>query len=139
MSRIVICGGPQVGKTTLAASLAERTGISVRHTDDLVGQLEWSDASLAVSTWLDAPGAWLVEGAACARALRKWLLRNPTGKPCDIVVALKTPHAERSRGQAAMGKGCETVFAAIADELRARGVTIVTENDASGLLAKEAS
>jgi len=61
-----------------------------------------------------------------ARALRKWLVRNPiSGKPCDVIVNLRHPVVDRTAGQDAMARGCETVFRPLVPELLRRGVRIV--------------
>jgi len=117
--RVVICGGPNSGKTTLANSMNR----FVRHTDDLMS-LGWSPASEAASAWFDAPGLWVVEGVAAPRALRKWLKRNPEGKPCDEVIYLTAIHGSLSEGQSRMRKGVKTVFLQILPELHSRGVEI---------------
>lgn len=119
--RIAIAGGPRCGKTTLAATMGE-----ARHTDDLIGQLDWSAASTEVSTWLNEPGPWIIEGVALPRALRKWLLANPEGKPCDVVHWLIAPHEELTSRQLGMLRGCETVWGEIEGELRRRGVDVRT-------------
>jgi hypothetical protein len=140
MTRICIAGGPRTGKTTLAGRLiatdpvdfmsAARGATSpadlnpVRHTDNLM-HLGWSEASEAAALWFDEPGPWIVEGVAVPRALRKWLAAHPEGKPCDVVHWLEEPRDLRSKGQIAMGKGCETVWMEIHDALTERGVRIV--------------
>lgn len=118
--RLCIIGGPRVGKTTLASSME-----NVLHTDDLVGQLEWSAASELVATdWLERPGPWVIEGVAVARGLRKWLAANAQGMPCDRVLELTKPLVELSKGQAAMAKGHETVWQEVRPLLIARGVVV---------------
>jgi hypothetical protein len=136
MTRICIAGGPRTGKTTLAGALAlggvpmdnrflaHSVPLDVRHTDDLI-DLGWSEASEAAALWFDEPGPWIVEGVAVPRALRKWLAAHPEGKPCDAVHWLEEPRDLRSKGQIAMGKGCETVWMEIHDALTERGVRIV--------------
>lgn len=119
MTRIVIAGVPRAGKTTLAATMA-----NVRHTDDLIGKLDWSAASLEVSRWLDEPPPWVIEGVAVGRALRKWLSFNPVGKPCDVAWWFGAPRVPLEPGQATMAKGCVSVWAEIEPALRARGVEI---------------
>ena len=69
----------------------------------------------------------MVEGVAVPRAIRKWLARNPEGKPVDRVVWLGSPRLELSKGQTTMAKGCNTVWQQILPELRARGVEIVEQ------------
>ncbi len=122
--RVVIAGGPNAGKTTLANSLAHEIGRRVRNTDELLGTHEWSAASLEVSHWLDDPGPWIVEGAAVPRALRKWLRRNPDGKPADVALYLPQPVAARNKGQETMAKGVHTVWSEVLPQLEARGVIV---------------
>ena len=86
---------------------------------------KWSAGSALASTWLDEPGPWICENVAMARALRKWLKRNPTGKPADLVVNLTLPVEPRTPGQDGMAVGCETVMREILPELRRRGVTVL--------------
>lgn len=142
MTRIVILGGPKTGKTTLANAWFEAhdwphdapdcDGCGVlRHTDDLIEQCKhlgrdaWSEASRIASTWLDEPGPWIIEGVAMARALRKWRDQHPGERPpVDRVIRLTTPHVELSKGQAAMAKGEETVWAEVEPWLRQHGVSI---------------
>lgn len=120
--RTVITGGPRTGKTTLAASVPG----PVFATDDLIGEFEWSELSLEVSKRLDLPSPWLIEGVAAVRAVRKWMVNNERGTPCDVFVYLDQPVADRTPGQAAMAKGVATIFAGIRDELVERGVCILT-------------
>lgn len=121
--RILIAGGPKVGKTTLAAELEKQLGLVARHTDDLIGALDWSAASLEVSNWIDAEGAWIIEGVSVPRALRKWLERSG-GKPADEVYWSMVPKVELTKGQETMAKGCETVWGPVREELVRRGVSI---------------
>ncbi len=124
-ARIVIAGGPRTGKTTLAAAydMPLVDPVPVRHTDDLI-HLWWSEASAAAALWFDAPGPWIVEGVAAVRALRKWLAAHPEGKPCDVVYWLAEPVVPVTPGQAAMARGCATVWNEIRDALQSRGVEI---------------
>lgn len=115
--RLCITGAPKTGKTTLA----NVSGLPVRHTDDAM-DLGWSEASAEAAGWLDAPGPWVVEGVAVARALRKWLGQHPEGKPCDKVLWLSTARQPLTPGQEAMGKGAMRVLGDILPQLHARGV-----------------
>jgi hypothetical protein len=124
MSRILITGGPKTGKTTLAKQLSAQCGEPL-HTDDLIGQLSWSEASAKVAEWMREPAPWIIEGVAIPRALRKWLAANPTGKPADKVIFLGKPWQELSPGQLAMTKGLVTVWKEVVGELVARGVELV--------------
>lgn len=107
----------------MAAKL-RREGIRVHDGEELVG-LEWSAGSQRASEWFDEPGPWICENVAAARALRKWLARNPTGKPAELIVNLTLPVADRVPGQDAMAVGCETVWRQIRPELMRRGVKIL--------------
>ena len=120
--RILVCGGPRSGKTTFAATL----GVRVRHTDDLIGKLDWSGVSDHVAThWMTDPAPWCIEGVAVARALRKWI-DNHVVKPADIIYHLPDPKVELEPRQEAMRKGCLKVFNEIRPALVARGCTIIT-------------
>ena len=122
--RIVIAGSPRAGKTTLGTEIAKAMGVLLLSTDSLVGKLDWSAASLEVSTWMDRPGPWCIEGVCAGRALRKALAAHPDVAPCDEVVYLVHPWVQLTNGQAAMAKGCRTVFDEIRPALDARGVLI---------------
>lgn len=121
--RILIAGGPRCGKTTLAREL----GGEVRHTDDLIGVKDWSEASAEVAGWLDAPFD-VIEGVAVPRAIRKWLVRhaNDRVKPCERFIWLDRPHVALAPDQLRMAKGCRTVLDEIRRELGFRGVKIET-------------
>jgi len=120
-SRIVIAGGPRVGKTTLARGY--EGSHRVRHTDDLIKLHNWNDASEAAAGWMTREGPWAIEGVSVPRALRKWMRTND-GKPCDVALWLAGPKAELSDGQLTMAKGCLTVWNEILDELHNRGVHV---------------
>lgn len=124
--RILVAGGPRTGKTTFAGKLAKEHGLTVRHTDDLIGVVDWSGASLKVAGWMTQPGPWLIEGVAIGRALRKWLAANPLGKPADQVFWSNTARVPRDAGQEAMARGCETVWAEVLPQLRRRGMRVET-------------
>lgn len=146
MTRIVICGGPRTGKTTLAWQMFGSGGLSynaaqrsphqatvhfkggtavLRHTDDLIESHDWSAASAEVAAWLDAPGPWIIEGVAMARALRKWREACPgEPPPVDRVIRLTAPREALSKGQAAMAKGEQTVWAEIEEWLLDAGVPV---------------
>ncbi len=128
MPVILVAGGPRTGKTTFAAGLADRLGYHIRHTDDLIKTHEWSAASLEASRWIDErlpmTGGVIIEGVAVVRAVRKWLARHPTGKPCDRFYWAGRPKVALTSGQATMFSGCRKVLAEILPELRKRGVNV---------------
>ena len=121
--RVAIAGVPRSGKTTLARTIAKEWKVAIWQTDSLIG-LGWSEASEAASLWFDDPGVRIIEGVAIPRALRKWLKRNPEGKPVDKIIYLSKPHVALSKGQRRMAKGCMTVWLEIVPELRRRGIEI---------------
>jgi hypothetical protein len=95
--------------------------------EELVG-IEWSAGSEKASHWLDEPGPWICENVAMARALRKWLARNPKGVPADLVVNLGGFVVEPIPDQRRMALGCRTVWDAIKPELIRRGTQILESN-----------
>ena len=124
MTRILVAGGPRTGKTVLGAKLAAEHCVPLLCTDAVIGA-GWSEASQIVSCWLDEPGDFVIEGVAVPRALRKWLARNPKGKPADVLYWLDVPKVEQTPGQLAMSKGCASVWAEIRHELQARGLRVL--------------
>ena len=122
--RTVITGWPKTGKTTLANSL----DVEVKHTDDLIDKMEWSEASQYVADSWFADSTFCVEGVAAVRALRKWLAQHPDGKPCDKVVWMDEPKVAMTKGQETMAKGCSKVWHEIERELIMRGVKVLSEN-----------
>lgn len=123
MTRIAITGGPKTGKTTLALSKRMEMACDVMHTDDLIGKLDWSDASAEVARWMDEPGPWIIEGVAVSRALRKWRDNHPGERPpVDRVVYLSEPHESLSTGQASMAKGVRKVHDEIEPWLNEHGI-----------------
>ncbi len=134
-ARVVIAGGPRRGKSTIAEKLAS-DGRRYHHGEELKDRPEWagltedekwSAGSQLASEWLDEQGSWVCENVAMARALRKWLKRNPEGKPADVVVHLSGEVVDTVPGQEGMATGCETVWRQIRGELALRGVKIIEQ------------
>lgn len=124
MPRIIILGGPRVGKTTISERLKEAFAVPTLRGSDDIKHLGWSESSAEAAKWFDEPGDWIVEGVQMARALRKWLLAN-ANKPLDAdVVSLGQPFEELSAGQQSMTAGVQTVLGDIEAELLRRGVRI---------------
>lgn len=122
--RVIIVGGPGTGKSTLAHH-PRHFAAEVKCTDELVGVLEWSEASAEVARWIDEPGPWIIEGVATARALRKWLAAHPGKRLEVVVVLLSKPYGERTKGQEAMAKGVATVWNEIAPDVLQRGARVI--------------
>lgn len=115
---LAIVGPPKSGKTTLAGD-----GEGVRHTDDLI-ELGWSEASEKASYWFDEPDVRVVEGVAVLRAARKWMRRNPEGRPFHRLVYLSRPRVPLTRGQRSMGAAIQNMLIDLGTELLRRGVHI---------------
>ena len=98
--------------------------LEVQHTDELVGVLDWSEASDEVARWIRTPGPWVIEGVAAVRALRKAILAFPTEKPCEVLYLLERPWVPLGKGQETMAKGCATVWSEIAERVLRLGVTV---------------
>ena len=120
---ILIAGGPRTGKTTLGHKLATETGLQLRSTDDLIGKLEWSAASEAVSFWFDESPA-VIEGVAVGRALRKWFKRSTANLDAEVYY-LGTPKVPLVGRQVQMANECAKVWREILPELKARNARIV--------------
>lgn len=105
-ARIAICGGPRVGKTTLAGLVTDRPLI---HTDGC-RRLPWEDQPHAIIEACAPHDRFVVEGVQVARALRK-------GLQVDVLIWLVRPMAERTPQQVALAKGVATVIESIRAEL----------------------
>lgn len=115
--RVIIVGGPNTGKSTVADKAGAKFDRPVRHTDSLV-KLGWSEASAEASTWFDIEGPWIIEGVAVPRALRKWIAAHPLQNLDAHVLMLEEPLTPLTKGQASMAKGVATVWNEIFPVLR---------------------
>ena len=123
MKRIVIVGAPGTGKTTLGLTMSAELGIPLISTDDTMQLYAWSEHSAYLSSLLSAPDTtYVMEGTATVRALRK-VLEAGTQLP-DLVLYLRTVHADRGPKATSMGKGIATVWAGIEAQLVAAGVIV---------------
>jgi hypothetical protein len=133
--RIVMVGGPRVGKSTLAETYRAR-GIPVRCGDPLSEVKEpidgviylpeglgmGSDSSqYVVDHWFTLPGPWVCEGHVMARACRKWMALHSPVYPADRIIVFTEhhPEADVSARQAAMHRGIMTQWEDVACELQA--------------------
>lgn len=118
--RVAIAGPPRSGKTTLARELSDEP----LSTDDLIS-MGWSKGSETAAEWFGGNDDIVIEGVTVPRALRKWLVLNPTGRPVDEVRYLPRSRERLTTGQRIMGKGVKTVLKEIKPELLRRGVRVV--------------
>lgn len=124
-ARVVICGAPRAGKTTLAKAIHTH-GAWLYHLDSLVESHAWSEQSAIAARYLSEPQPYIIEGCAAVRALRKWLRahdRDAT-RPCDAIIRMVTPREPLTPGQETLRKGEATIWREIEAELVARGVAI---------------
>ena len=97
--RIALCGGPQVGKTTLAKQF-DRPRI---HSDD-TKPYGWDQVPYEIIARCQQAGPKFVcEGVQVVRALRK-------GLEVDCAVWIDGPKVVRLKGQEAMAKGNLTIW-----------------------------
>lgn len=122
--RILVAGGPRTGKTAIALQLGAERACRVRHTDDLIGQHSWSDASALVAEWMDEPGPWIIEGVSIPRALRKWIGTHPHGLPADVLYWGEAPKVPLTPGQRTMSIGCASVWLEVKETLITRGMRV---------------
>lgn len=117
--RIIVAGGPKVGKTALSKKLSAHYGIrNVKHTDELREGRTWEAIVEQVSYWYDEEGPWIVEGVVTPHALVTWFSRNSVGKPADVALYLENEREPRSARQTSMAKGCMTVWKHVLPHLR---------------------
>src|SRR5688572_32716971 len=103
--RIVIIGGPHVGKTTLSKRLKDELGIENTHHSDDIKHLDWNASSEVASHWFDEDGDFIIEGVQMDRALRKWLRANPDKSIDADILLLDKPYGSLLQGQQSMAKG----------------------------------
>ena len=127
MNRVVVCGAPCAGKSTYAREVLlprAPAGTMMWQLDTLIASHAWSDQSEVAVRYLESPNPCIVEGCAAVRALRKWLQRHPTGRPCERVVRMTVPRTPHTPGQAKLAKGEATIWAEIEADLVSRGVDV---------------
>lgn len=129
--RVIIVGGPRLGKSTLArsyraAGVPTFCGDPVEMVKEpepgvtyLPSGMDWSQGSTYVAErWFTMPGSWVCEGQIMARALRKWTRDEPPAN--QIIVLQNEPLVPPTAGQAAMIKAVRTVW----DEIKHRFLPI---------------
>jgi hypothetical protein len=122
-TRITICGGPRVGKTTLGRVLAEEHRITLVSTDDFMSQ-PWAMIPDLVIERIRDERAWVLEGTQTARVLRRWLNDQGANPNLTSVYWLSKPLVELSDRQESMAKGVEKVFNDVRPKLHKLDVPI---------------
>jgi len=97
--RILVVGGPNVGKSTLAASISDRPVYNTDSTKDL----PWSEQASVWVQKLKDEESYVLEGVQAARALRG-------GLEADLVVYLTQAKAPQTERQQALDKGIATIM-----------------------------
>lgn len=99
--KTLIIGGPRTGKTTYAVNLLQN-GVQIYHCDALK-DTPWSEQSDHIAThWLTIDGAWVIEGTAAVRALRKYIKANTAPMTDWEIIWVDEPKVELSSGQKGM-------------------------------------
>jgi hypothetical protein len=124
-----VTGPPRSGKTTYATS----NWFAVIHTDDYL-RLPVSEQATMLAGILEAQRArgegtiLCIEGTLVPRMLRKWLdfhAGEPTLKPLERLIVLKSGHFPTTERQDALWKGVASIIEQITPQLRQRGVEVI--------------
>lgn len=119
--RVVICGGPKTGKTTLGTKMSEDLRIPLVSTDGYINY-PWEDVPDEIIRVLESLDEFVLEGVQAARVLRRWYKREDPR--IDKVYWLERPFVQLSDRQKSMGKGISTVFKDVRPHLNASGVKV---------------
>lgn len=135
--RIVIVGGPRVGKTTYATKIAKQLGCHLGSTgkrteqedglistDNYMKRADWKTLPDVVIKDLKDRESFVLEGTQAARVLRRWLKEDPSSAKIDKVLVFNRPWVERNAGQNAMAKGVATILRDMAPLLRDSGIEV---------------
>lgn len=124
--RLVIAGGPQSGKTTLADEYSRY--LPIIHADGMHMLKSWRFRVMVVHHYLRQPGPWLVEGVTVASALKIWLRENNGQKdsrlPCDEIIYLTRSYGSLTHGQRAVQRLVTSACQLILPKLEALGVKV---------------
>lgn len=124
MPRIVICGGPRVGKTSLAQRLAQESGLPVVSTDNFIG-VPWGSVPETVILSVKYAEDWILEGIQATRVLRKWLQTAPLEARITVVHYLKTPVVARTKKQDSTAKAVASVLDSIRRDLQTLRIPVI--------------
>lgn len=128
--RVVIAGGPRVGKSTLFRSMALDYPVAIG-TDDFM-HLPWEAVPNAVISVLERSDDWLLEGVQALRVLRRWI-RDRTDYPgVDLVYYLTEPMAARTPRHWSMAKAIDKHWRDVVPRLAADGTDIIREVQRAG-------
>jgi hypothetical protein len=96
--RVVVFGGPNVGKSTLCEGMVDDRALV--QTDDWKGE-PWDDVPRLAKAACERHSRFVLEGVRALGAVRE-------GLQIDGLLYLTLPKDELSKGQASMVKACET-------------------------------
>ena len=88
--RILISGAPRSGKTTLANVLGS-LGLSVFHTDELMGNNTYQRQAHLIASALEDNEYDVYEGCMVAPAILEWRELHIDEKPCELYITLPNP------------------------------------------------
>jgi adenylate kinase family enzyme len=123
---LLIMGVPKSGKTTLSAHMEKMTGLTVEHTDEMIGEFTWSATSREVAKMIQNEGPWIIEGVAAVRGLRKWIDANPGESLKHVAVFFHYQPRVRYSSQEleSMAKGIITIWEEIRADVLLRGAIV---------------
>lgn len=122
--KIVIAGGPRTGKSSFARKLNEKLNIPIISTDNYIA-CGWSEAPhKIIEDIIDLPD-YILEGVNSGRTIRK-LVEKDIKLEFDKVYYLEQPMVEYDKkGQAALNKGCKTVWLDVIPSLDDAGIEVI--------------
>jgi hypothetical protein len=124
MSKIIIAGGPRTSKTTYANKLSKELNIPVVSTDNFIA-CGWSEAPHEIIKAIENMPSYILEGVNAGRTIRKMVEKN-IKLDFDKVYYLEEPVVEYDKkGQAALAKGCSTVWMDVIPSLDDAGIEVI--------------
>lgn len=122
MSKIILAGGPKSGKSTLGRKLSAELGIPLVSTDDYI-ECGWSEAPHEIILKIKDMPSYILEGVNSGRTIRK-MAEKDMKLDFDRVIYLDEPRIELNKGQAALRKGCVTVWQDVRKLLDEAGIDV---------------
>ena len=125
--RILVAGGPGVGKTALARKIAAQTGLPLLHADEELWHLGDDGAQEKLVALFERP-AWIIEGGVVVSALQRWLREHEADAsvPVDTVFWGSHPRRELSPDEELLLRAIGRVWKMTMPIVTARGATVET-------------